>query len=131
MVLYPGIEQKLIDMLHEFDMRDNVIISSFNHYSLVTCKTLDAGIKTGILYMAGLVDPWIYARRIGADALHPLFYSVRPETAGGMLESGLLVNPWTVDDRIAMKGLAALGVSGIITNYCDVLYDIKNGGPAA
>jgi glycerophosphoryl diester phosphodiesterase len=124
-VLYPGIERKLIEMLREFNMRDNVIISSFNHYSLVTCKELDDGLKTGILYMAGLVDPWIYAKRINADALHPLFYAVRSETIGGMKESGLLLNPWTVDDPKAMRGMVALGVDGIITNYCDVLSEIR------
>ena len=130
-VLYPGIEKKLVDMLREFKLRETVIISSFNHYALLACKELDAGLKTGILYMAGLVDPWVYAKRIGADALHPLFYSVRPETIGGMHESGLLINPWTVDEPKAMRGMTALGVSGIITNYCDVLRSIKDEGAPA
>ncbi len=127
-VLYPGIEQKLIEMLHEFNLTENVIISSFNHYSLVTCKEIDSSIKTGILYMAGLYNPWDYAKTVGADALHPLFYSVRPETIGGMLGSGLLINPFTVDNPGDMKNMIALGVSGIITNYCDVLFAMKTGG---
>lgn len=127
-VLYPGIEKKLIDMLHEFELGKNVIISSFNHYSLVTCKEIDSSIKTGILYMCGLVDPWIYAKSIGVDALHPLFYSVRPETIGGMHNSGLLVNPYTVDSPRDMKNMIDLGVSGIITNYCDALLEMKTGG---
>jgi glycerophosphoryl diester phosphodiesterase len=127
-VLYPGIERKLIGMLHEYHMTQNVIISSFNHYSLMTCKEIDSGIKTGILYMCGMVNPWVYAKSIGADALHPLFYAVRTETVGGMLESGLLINPYTVDSPSDMKNMVSLGVTGIITNYCDVLKSMKDGG---
>lgn len=127
-VLYPGIEQKLIAMLHELGLASSVIISSFNHYSLVTCKEIDSTIKTGILYMAGLYKPWHYAKTVGADALHPLFYSVRPETIGGMHESGLLINPFTVDSPRDMQNMIALGVSGIITNYSDVLFKMKIGG---
>jgi glycerophosphoryl diester phosphodiesterase len=47
-----------------------------------------------------------------------------------MHESGLLVNPYTVDSPGDMKNMIALGVSGIITNYCDVLNDMKGGGQA-
>jgi glycerophosphoryl diester phosphodiesterase len=129
-ILYPGIEKKLIDLLHEFGLTKNVIISSYNHYALVTCKALDSSIKTGILYMAGLFNPWDYARTVGADALHPLFYSVRPETIGGMKESGLLINPYTVDSPRDLKNMIELGVDGIITNYCDVLYQMKPGESA-
>jgi glycerophosphoryl diester phosphodiesterase len=120
-VLYPGIEEKLIGMLHEYGVAHKTVISSFNHYALVTCKQIDSAIKTGILYFCGLYEPWVYAKSVGADALHPLFYSVRPETIGGMRESGLDVYPFTVDAETDMKRLLALGVSGIITNRCDVL----------
>jgi glycerophosphoryl diester phosphodiesterase len=114
-------------MLHEFNLGENVIISSFNHYALVTCKEIDSSIKTGILYMAGLYNPWDYAKTVGADALHPLFYSVRPETIGGMRQSGLIINPYTVDNPDDMTNMITLGVSGIITNYSDILSKIKAG----
>lgn len=122
---YSGIEQKLMDMLHEFHFSKNVIISSFNHYALVTCKDIDSTIKTGILYTAGLYKPWAYAKTVGADALHPLFHSVRPDTIGGMRQSGLLINPYTVDKPDDMKNMVTLGVSGIITNFSDVLFNMK------
>lgn len=37
-VLYPGIEQKVIDAVRRFGLAERTIISSFNHYSLVECK---------------------------------------------------------------------------------------------
>lgn len=126
-VLYPGIEKHTIDMIHKYHLDKNIILSSFNHYALVTCKEIDSSIKTGILYMEGLVEPWEYARKIGADALHPFFYTVRPEIIGDMKKSGLIINPFTVDGQREMEAMIDLGVDGIITNYPDRLIKIKKG----
>ncbi len=72
-VIYPLIERKVIEVLGEFNVLDKAIISSFNHYSLRIVKEVESKVKTGILYMEGLVEPWIYARRVPADCLHPAF----------------------------------------------------------
>lgn len=125
-ILYPDIEKLIIDMVHEYNMERRVILSNFNHYSLLTCKEIDNSIKTGALYMCGMVDPWIYAKRIGVDALHPFFYNVRPEIMGGIKENHLLVNPFTVDEESHMRYMISMGVNGIITNYPDKLLKIKN-----
>lgn len=125
-ILYPDIEKHLINMIHEYNIGHKVIISSFNHYSLLACKKIDSGIKTGILYMAGLVDPWLYAKHIGADALHPLFYNIRPEIMEGVKKNNITVNPFTVDNENEMRYMISMGVDGIITNYPDRLLKIKN-----
>lgn len=124
-VLYPGIEKKLIAMLREFGLGERTIISSFNHYSLVECKGIDSAIKTGALYMCGLVSPWEYAKRIGADALHPYFYNVRPEIMKGIRENNVVVNPFTVNGEAQMKYMIRMGVDGIITDYPDRLHKLK------
>lgn len=124
-VEYPGLEQDVIDALHRYHMEGRVILSSFNHESLRTCKKIDSSVPTGILYMCGMVEPWIYAKRIGMDALHPLYLSIRPEMMESIRENGLQLNPWTVDEPEAMKAMIDIGVSGIITNYCDRLHDLK------
>ena len=69
-ILYPGIEQKVIDKVYEYEFQDDVIISNFNHYSLALCKQIDSHIATGILYMEGLYRPWDYAASLQANALH-------------------------------------------------------------
>ncbi|MGH4050776.1 MAG: glycerophosphodiester phosphodiesterase [Clostridium sp.] len=128
-IIYPGIEEKLIEMLHEYKYQDKVILSSFNHYSMVTCKEISKEIKTGLLYMAGLYQPELYCKHTGADALHPLFYSINKEIIDNAKKEGILVNPFTVNEEIHMKNLIAAGVNGLITNYPDklkrVLMDIK------
>lgn len=126
-VLYPGIEAKVVALIKDYGLRGRVLISSFNHFSLVEVKRLDPEIETGILYMEGLVDPWLYARHIGADALHPLFYGVRPEIVAGAHAAGLRVNAWTVDEPAQAKALIQAGVDGLITNHPDRLLGLPAG----
>ncbi len=125
-ILYEGLEEKVVDILRAYSRIDNTIISSFNHYSLLTVKKLEPRLKTGVLYTAGLVDPWDYAKRIGADAVHPLFYSLIPPIIEGCKKNGIMMNAWTVDQPEYIRALAENGVDGIITNVPDKALEITS-----
>ncbi len=118
-IFYEGLEQKTLDVLKAFRMTGRTIISSFNHYSLLTVKRIEPGIKTGILYMAGLVEPWDYAKKVGADAIHPYFVNIQPPIVQGCKAHGILMNPFTVDKPEHIRALALADVDGIITNVPD------------
>lgn len=120
-VQYPGMEEKVIAQVREFGMTDRVIISSFNHYSLVTCKSIARDIRTGILYMEGLYEPWEYAARVKADALHAYKYALTPELVSEAKRHGVPYHPFTVNEVPEMRALIQAGVSGIITDYPDRL----------
>ena len=123
-IFYPGIENKVADTIRRYRMADRTIVSSFNHYSLVEIKRIDPGIKTGVLYMEGLYEPWTYAKHVGAEAIHPLFYNIVPEIMKGCKSNGIIVNPFTVDQPDYIKMIAMAGVDGIITNVPDVALKI-------
>lgn len=118
-ILYEGIEKQVIQLLKKYNLQNQAILSSFNHYSLLECKKADNGIKTAILYMAGLVDPWEYAKYIKADGIHPYFYTVTPTVIEGCEQNNMFIYPFTVNDDQYMKQLFHYGISGIITNYPD------------
>jgi glycerophosphoryl diester phosphodiesterase len=120
-VLYPGIEGQLIESVRAYGLSEQVIISSFNHYSLAICKQLAPEIRTGILYMEGLYQPWDYAASLHADALHAFKYAVMPEWVEEAAARGIAYHPFTVNDEIEMERLIGFGVSGIITDYPDKL----------
>ena len=108
-------------MIYKYNYVDKVILSSFNHYSMVHCKEISKKIKTGLLYMAGLYHPEEYCKYTGADALHPYYISINKEIIDDAKKDGILVNPFTVNTQEAMEKLIEAGVSGIITNYPDKL----------
>lgn len=120
-IIYQGIEEKLIEMLYKYKYEDEVILSSFNHYSMVHCKQISRKIKTGLLYVAGLYQPEVYCKSTGADALHPYFYSINKEIIDNAKKEGLLINPFTVNEEAHMENLISLGVDGLITNCPDKL----------
>ncbi|MFC4775898.1 glycerophosphodiester phosphodiesterase [Paenibacillus sp. GCM10023252] len=121
---YPGLEQAVIAMVREYDWTGRTIISSFNHYSLAECKRLAPDIRTGVLYMEGLYEPWEYAKRLGANALHAAHYAVLPEWVAAAKEQGMIYNPFTVNDVKEMERLLDAGVAGIITDYPDRLAEL-------
>ncbi len=123
-VFYPGIEKAVSDAVAQYKLANRTIISSFNHYSLVEIRKLNPEIKTAPLYMAGLYEPWQYARSLGACAIHPLFYNIVPEVMKGCKLNGIMANPFTVDQPEYIKAMAAAGVDGIITNVPDIALSI-------
>jgi glycerophosphoryl diester phosphodiesterase len=127
--LYPELPEKLIALAGEYAMGERIIYSSFNHYSLKQIKSIDSCAKIGLLYELGIVDPWVYANYLGADAIHPHYFVVAalPETVEHCHERGLLVNVWTVDDPQMVKLMLKYGVDGIITNRPDTAVMCRDG----
>ena len=118
-VLYPGIEQKVMDEVMAFGLPARVIISSFNHYSVKTCKEINPSVKTGILYMEGLFEPWNYMKSLGCECAHPFYMALTQEISKELKARGHIINVFTVNDPKAAVELVRMGVDGIITNYPD------------
>jgi glycerophosphoryl diester phosphodiesterase len=126
--LYHELPEKLAAIINDYGMKERVIYSSFNHYSLLHIKKIDPSSKIGLLYQSGMVDPWVYANYVKADAIHPHYYVIAalPETVKRCHENGIMVNVWTVDDRDAIKMMLKCTVDGIITNKPDVAVACRN-----
>ncbi len=118
---YAGMEEKVLELVKATNMVDKVLYSSFNHASMVRIKALDASARTGLLYSGILADPWIYAKHIGAFAIHPSQNSL---SIGNLTrdchDSGVIINVWTIDDPKVMRFCFEQGVDGIITNTPDI-----------
>lgn len=128
-VLYPGIEEKLIKAIKEYNFEERVIISSFNHYSLRDVKKMAPHLKIGLLYQCGLVEPWHMALRMEAYSLHPFYFNIIPELVEGCKKNGVKLFPWTVDRKEDMERMLKAGVDGIITDDPETLINlVRKGG---
>ena len=127
-VLYEGIEAAVTKMVRDFGVEEQVIYSSFNHYSLMLARQAEPACRIGLLYSEAMIDPALYAKRIGANALHPFYPTLQvPGTMEGARKNGILVHPWTVDGEPELKAMLALGVDAVITNRPDVALRIRDG----
>jgi len=126
-IVYPELERLTAELVRQHGLTDRVIISSFNHYSLMTMKQFAPEIETAVLYMEGLYEPWEYAKRIGASALHPYLLAVTKEWVAHAQEQGIRYHPFTVNEESDMRMMLEAGVSGMITDYPDRLAKLLSG----
>lgn len=124
------IVRKTIAKVKEFGLFDKLIISCFDKDVLIECKEVDQNVRTGILYSTDSPyteiydDPVAFAKKIGADAIHPLGILVDEDYIIDCHKAGLIVNPWTIDKPYAIERLRDWGSDGVITNYPDLAREI-------
>lgn len=123
---YPELEEKVLKLVDEFEIRDQVIISSFNHYSLQKVKKLQPEIKTGALLMSKMINPSDYAFKRGFDALHLHFLTADQEIIDKSNFMGLQVSVYTVNFPEAVVELLEKGVDMIITDDLEMALDLSN-----
>ena len=121
---YEGIEEDVLKLIYKYNIKDRVIISSFNHDSLKKCRELDSEIKLGALYSKDIDNVVEYAKNIKVNALHPKVTLISKELVDKAHENNLSVNVYTVDYKIVMKKLINMNIDGIFTNKPDVLSKI-------
>lgn len=113
---YEGMEEKVIQLIQKYRFSDRIIISSFNHYSIVYCYRLDPQIETAPLFLEGLFMPWIYAQSIRAKGIHPKFSTLSDEIIIRTIENGIAVRPYTVNDDVDLRRLYKINCTSVITD---------------
>lgn len=128
-IIYYGIWDQLIELEREMNMNGRVIYSSFNHYVLIKIRERDPEAKIAILYDNAMVDPWVYANYLKANAIHPYYRAAinSPGLIKGCKAHNVEVNAWTVNEASVIRELVDAGVDGIITNVPDIAKQTING----
>lgn len=114
---YPGMAEKVLDLVGAMKLDSRVVISSFNHEMIRTVKQLAPHIQTAALFMEVLVDPLQYVRAIPTDALHITKHAALRPSAKKVIGEGVPVQVFTVNKASQMKALKEVGVRAIFTDY--------------
>ena len=115
---YPGLEEAVLKLIEKHKFEGRVIISSFNHDSLVTCRKHNPAIRTGLIYDQEIKEPWHYARSLGCYSVHPLFFFLQSEeTISEFKSHNLPLFPWIVNDPYQMEFFVSQDIEAIITDY--------------
>ena len=116
---YPGIEKAVYDLICEYDLKKKVVVSSFNHFSVLRMKALAPEIECGFLTESWIIHPGSYVKENGVEAYHPLFRMLTDDTVADLKEYGCKINTWTVNEEKDIEHMIEIGVDGIISNYPD------------
>ena len=130
----PGMVEELADVLEEYGMLDDdmeegqIIIQSFSEASLREMHELEPSLpliqllsydKKADITGEELDNINEYAIGIGANYKH-----ISKEYVQKVRDAGLLVHPYTVNEKEDMERLIDWGVTGMFTNYPDRLNDV-------
>jgi len=120
-VLYPGIVEKVLEMIDQRNWEYRITMSSFNHMTLAHIRQIGSLVYTGVLFSDVLYEPWNYAHQLWATALHPhfLYVDAVPDLVAESHNSLLEINVWTVNEVADIDRMLAKGVDGIVTNFPD------------
>jgi len=98
-----------------------VLISSFNHTYIQRAKQANPKLITAALVNSADPDPVALLKRLNAQAYNPKSGQISPAEIGKVRDAGYDVYIWTVNDEATMKQLIAARVSGIFTDFPQLL----------
>ena len=116
---YEHLEEKVIDMVREFQMEDRVIFSSFNLVSINKCKKMLPEVPMGYLMEARMDNMGFFTEENGVEYYHPDKNFLTEEMVRDCHAHGIGVNVWTVNKKELMEQLNNWNVDGIFTNFPD------------
>ncbi|MEH7073966.1 glycerophosphodiester phosphodiesterase [Neobacillus drentensis] len=123
---YKGLEEKIIELIHKYQLVDRIIISSFNHYSIVYSYRLAPEIETAPLFYEGIYMPWIYTQSIRAKGMHPRYSAIIDEIIIKAMENGIAVRPYTVNKEEDLRRLFNINCTALITDDPVKALNIRN-----
>ncbi len=115
---YPGIEERVVDMIHKRSAAARTVVSSFDHAALYSVRSLDEKIRLG--YLLGLTTLKTALREmqdIDAESLNLSVRQTLARTVKAAHERGRKILVYTVNTPVERDRLAKLGVDGIFCNY--------------
>ncbi len=112
------VAELVVSLVTQRGSEQPIQVSSFDEPTLARVKELAPALSTAQLLFDLAVDPDAVERAAAAGhgAINPWDPFVDVALVARCEALGLEVNPWTVDDPDRIRELAALGVTGIITN---------------
>jgi len=122
LIYYKDIEEKVINKIKRYNLSDRIILSSFNHSSVILAKQIDKDIKCGFLVESvGIKNCGYYTNKLEMDAYHPDIKTLTKAVVDECKDFNLQVNTWTVNTMKDLLNCINWEVDGIISNYPNIV----------
>ncbi len=123
------LEQAVANLITEYNMESQCIVTSFNQKSIFTIKQANPEIVTGYIYTFG------YSNKIEYKNMDVLSINSRyltRDVVTGAHQKGIIVSAWTVNNSREMRRMVAIGVDNIITDNTSlakrIIYEKNESG---
>ncbi|GGD73100.1 glycerophosphodiester phosphodiesterase [Paenibacillus nasutitermitis] len=113
--LYPGLEEKVLEIIHKTDTLDQSRIIGFDHFSIAKTRQLNKDIKLGLCCSGSMPYVFPFMEEIDCDFLGVQLRFMTPKYAVMMQERGIISGPWPVDTLADMELIASKYPTDLIT----------------
>lgn len=125
---YLGIEKKVYDLIKEFNLEEKVIISSFNHFSVLRMKALAPNLRYGFLSETWIIDAGDYCKKYNIECYHPHFKNLTLEVIKELKDKNIEINTWTVNKKEDIEYLISRDIDILIGNYPNLIKSVLKKG---
>lgn len=130
--VYPGMEKELLRLVDKYSInKEKLLVQSFSSLSLKTMHQLDPTVKLVQLLSykgdAVISDGEIKEISKYAIGIGPNHTYLNEAYVHKVVNSGLELHPYTVNTKDRMKTLIDWGVTGMFTNFPNLLHEVKKG----
>ncbi|WP_156187107.1 glycerophosphodiester phosphodiesterase [Bacillus sp. FJAT-27231] len=130
--IYPGMEKELLRLIDKYHIdKETLLVQSFSPQSLEIMHKLDPSVKLIQLLSykanAEITDEEVAAIKEYAIGVGPNHTYLNKEYVQKVVNNGLEIHPYTVNDKERMKLLINWGVTGMFTNFPNLLHEVKKG----
>ncbi len=130
--VYPGMEKELLRLVDKYSInKEKLLVQSFSSLSLKTMHQLDPSVKLVQLLSykgdAAISDGEIKEISKYAIGIGPNHTYLNEAYVHKVVNSGLELHPYTVNTKDRMKTLIDWGVTGMFTNFPNLLHEVKKG----
>ncbi len=105
---------KVLEIIKNNEFHNDVLISSFNERTLMHVKKINSRIKTGYLFRRPTPFYIKLGKRLGVDALHPLYTIITKRMVTRAHKNRLKVNVWPLKNKRAVLASKLCRVDGLI-----------------
>jgi len=123
---YEGMVKKVVELVSVMKLDNRVVISSFDHGALQIAKKIAPHIETATLFMEVLVEPLDYLRSVPADTLHITLPSALRPFVKKVIDKGVAIRVFTVNEHQYADALIQVGVTAIFTDYPEKMMTYLN-----
>ena len=132
---YPGIEERVLSLLHAAALADRTTVMAFDWAILERLRALAAPVRlTGLLSQQG-AERWggvgpaaVRVRALGAEDLGIERTLLTPQAVEAARRAGLTIGVWTVNDPEEIRRALAAGVDYVTTDRPDLALRLRGDG---
>ena len=107
---------RVISILNKYNIKDRVIIQSFDERALKVIKSVEPSIKLSLLIEDPKINMIELAKKLNVDIISPEYILINKELVKEIHNNGFKVLPWTVNSTKIFQEMIDMNVDGIISD---------------